>query len=270
MVLVVVYLLAVLFWVLFIVSTKYTATYEGPYYEYLLKPFLVGMTVLPLLGGIFGLLNAQRWGGMTSVLGRALYGLSCGLIAWAGGMVIWNYYLFFTTIEVPYPSLADAVFILSWPLWTYGIYQLSKATGVKFALREWSGKAMLLVIPFTVGLISYYLVFNVAREATMDWSGGILKLFFDVFYPLGDIVIATITVLIFVLSRRFLGGIYKKAVLVLLAGFMLNYISDIMFSYTTTRETYFNGHMVDFLFTTTMFVLSIALSMFDQDKLEKT
>ena len=267
--LIVVYLITVLFWIAFVASTKYTATYTGPYFDYLLKPFLVGMTILPILGGIFGLVNAQHWGSTRSVVGRSLLGLSAGLIAWGGGMVVWNYYLFFTDIAVPYPSLADAIFILSWPLWTYGIFQLSRATGVTFALRSLQGKIMLFIVPFVVGIISYYLVFNVARGGVIDWTSGTSKLIFDVFYPIGDIVIATITVLVYTLSRRFLGGVYKNAVLILLAGFMFNYLSDIIFSYTTTQGTYFNGHFVDFLFTTTMFVLSMAIAMFDQGKLEK-
>ena len=267
-ILVLVYFITVILWLVFVARSGYVATYEGPDFEYILKPFLVGMTILPLLGGVFGLINARRWGGSGSVIGRALMGLSLGLVAWGGGMVIWNYYLFFTNVEVPYPSLADGIFILSWPLWAYGIFELSKATGVKFALRDLSGKIIAMIIPLVAAALSYYLLFNVARGG-LEWEGYTLKSFFDIFYPIGDIVILTVTILVYALSKKFLGGIYKLPVLVLLIGFIMNYFSDFMFSYTTTQETYFNGHVVDLLFTTTMFVLSLAITMFDQRRLEK-
>jgi hypothetical protein len=215
------------------------------------------MTLLPLIGGIIGLRNSFKWGGIKRVVGRSSLALSLGLIAWSGGMVIWNYYLFFTEISVPYPSAADIIFILSWPLWTYGIWELSEAVGIKFAWKKMNKG--FLIIPLLVTLFSVYLLMYVAR-------GGVTyenfpKLFFDLFYPLGDIVILTVTVSIFLLLRKFLGGVYKVPIFILLFGFLLNYLSDFLFSYTTTQGTYFNGHVVDFLFMTTMFVLSIGLSM---------
>src|SRR3989344_2161197 len=264
-VLVILFLLTVALWALFIVRTGFAGTYEGPDFEFLLKPFLIGMTVIPLVGGGFGLLNALHWGGIRSVVGRALASLSLGTIAWGLGMVVWNYYLFFTDVEVPYPSLADAIFICSWPLWTYGIYELAKVGGAKFALRGQGSKIPLLLAPLLMAALSYYLVITVARGGVIGLDGGAVKGFFDLFYPLGDIVIASATLLAVILSRKLLGGIYRKAVLVLFAGFMMNYVSDIVFSYTTTMETYFNGHLVDLFFTTTMFTLALGLTMFRPD-----
>ena len=263
-----IYAITAVFWVIFIILTKYTGTLEGWRYEYLLKPFLVGMTILPLTGGILGLLNSKHWGGHKSVVGKSLIGISLGLIAWSGGMIIWNYYLFFTSVEVPYPSWADAIFILSWPLWTYGLFKLSKAIGVNFALRSRSNKWFLIFIPLVVILISVYLLIYVARGGIV-YDGDLLKLFFDLFYPLGDVVILSVTAATYFLSRKYLGGVYKTTILILLLAFFMNYISDFMFSYTTTKGTYFNGHLVDFLFTTTMFIMSLSLTMFNPKALEK-
>jgi len=221
------------------------------------------MIAVPLLGGIFGLQKAKSWGGWQSSMGRTTMGLALGLIAWAGGMIIWNFYLFFLDVEVPYPSLADAIFILSWPLWFYGVINLSKATGAKFGLREKKGKLFLFIIPIVAILASYYLLFEIARGGEFVWDVSGLQLFFDLFYPIGDIVILTAVALVFMLSRRFLGGKYRVPVFIVLLGFLLNYTSDFIFSYTTTLETYFNGHFVDFLFTTTMFVLSVGVILLD-------
>jgi len=262
------YIITVIFWLSFIVSTKYTATLEGWKYQYLLKPFLIGMAVLPLVGGIFGLLNSVRWGGFKSVLGRATLGISLGLITWSGGMIIWNYYLFFTDIEVPYPSLADAIFIFSWPLWIYGLFKLSRVIGVKFALRNNSGKIILFLLATVAILLSIYLSFGLARNWSITWDGDWLKLFFDLFYPIVDVIILTLLIPTYWLSKKFLGGIYKMPILILFLGFLLNYIADVIFVFTTSNETYFNGHFVDFIYTTSMFALSLGLSMLNSNILD--
>lgn len=227
----------------------------------------IPLAVIPFVGGILGLQNAIAWGGKKSVMGRSSLFLSFGLITWASGMVAWNYYIFFTNIEVPYPSFADVGYVLGLFCFVMGISILAKAVGVKFALRNIQGKILLFVIPVVVSMISIYLLIDIARGGVLfDPSTGYLKLSFDLLYPLGDVVILTVTTLIYFLSKNILGGAYKTPVLVLFTGFCIFYISDFMFSYTTTIGTYFNGHLVDFLFTTAMFVLSLGLSMLSSNR----
>jgi len=245
----------------FLVTTIYVLT-AICWLVFWLKPFLIGMTVLPILGGVFGLYRASEWGGLKSAVGRSLTFLSLGMIFWGGGMVIWNYYFFLGIEEVPYPSWADASFILSWPLWALGVISLSRATGVKFALRRVKGKLQIFLIPLTALAASYYMLIVVARGGVLDLAGSSgIKIFFDLFYPIGTAVILAMALTFFSLSREFLGGRYKAPIVVLIVGFMVNYLSDFTFSLTTTNETYFNGHFVDPLFTTAMFLLSLSLSM---------
>lgn len=256
------YIATVIIWCVFVVTSGYAGVLEGWQFTYLVKPFLIGMTVIPLAGGLLGLKSAFNWGGVKSIMGRSCLFLSLGLIAWGSGMIAWNYYIFFTTIEVPYPSLADAGFAIGLVFFVMGIWSLSKAVGVRFALRTRGGKMVLLLVPVFMVLVSVYLLVYIARGGVLiDTSGGYLKLFFDLLYPLGDVLILTITSSIYLLSMKFLGGKYKMPILMLFFGFLMFYISDFMFSYTTTQETYFNGHLVDFLFTTTMFILSISLTI---------
>lgn len=220
-------------------------------------------TIIPIIGGAMGLFKARKWGGFSSALGRSLIALSLGLITWGGGMLIWDYYLFFAKVEIPYPSIADASFILSWPLWSYGLFELSKATGAIFGLRENKGKFLLLVIPVAVIIASYYLLFIVARGGQLDATGGGVKFFFDVFYPIGDVVFLTFMLLVFVLSKKYLGGQFKLPILILFLGFLLNYVTDFLFSFTTTVGTYYNGNFVDLLFVMTMYVLSLGVNDLD-------
>lgn len=253
-----VFAVATFFWVYFVIVTGYSESDLGLYLQ-------IPLAIIPLIGGVFGIKKAEKWGGNKSVIGRAIMSLSLGMLTWTFGMIVWNYYIFFTDVEIPYPSMSDVFFIISWPLWTFGVYELAKAAGAGYGLKLKSGKYLFLFIPLIVIALSYYLLFVVARGGEFDTSAGFLRIFVDLFYPIGDIVILTVATLVYSLSRKFLGGAYKPAVLLLILGYVCNYFTDFTFSYTNTVGTYFNGHFVDYMFTTTMFVMSYAILSFDPD-----
>ncbi|OGK09906.1 hypothetical protein A2767_01790 [Candidatus Roizmanbacteria bacterium RIFCSPHIGHO2_01_FULL_35_10] len=220
--------------------------------------FIYGL--LPLMGGIFGIVEAKKWGLFRSALGKALFFLSLGLITWSGGETIWSYYNLILHVEIPYPSWADASFIISWPLWSLGVFYLSAATGAKFGLKKAHGKLLLLLIPIISIIFSYYLLVVVARQGSFEIAGGPVKIFFDLAYPVWDVIILTLALLVYGLSFKFLGGRFKWPVIIILFGFIINYFADFGFSYTTTVESYFNGNWVDLLFATAMFILSFGIN----------
>lgn len=220
--------------------------------------FVFGL--IPLVGGIKGLMNARGWGSFGSVMGRATTLLSLGLLSWSLGSLIWAYYNFFGAVEVPYPSWADVAYIVSWPLWAWGAIELSRATGAKFSLRKRGGKLVLLAIPAFVIAASYYLLVVVARGGELvAGDGGMLKTFFDLAYPVGDIVILSLSLVIFGLSLKYFGGKYQTPILLLLAGFVINYLADFAFSWTTLTGTFFVASWVDFLFMSAMTALAMGV-----------
>lgn len=230
--------------------------------------FVFGL--IPFAGGIIGLVHAAHWGGGASVMGRATTALSLGLLAWSFGSLIWAYYNFFGAVDVPYPSLADAAYIVSWPLWAWGAVQLSLATGAKFSLRRQSGRLVLLLLPLVVIAFSYILLVTVARGGEVTTAdGGALKVFFDLAYPMGDVVILSLSLVIFGLSFKYFGGIYRYAIYVLLGGFVLNYFADFAFSWTTLNETFFVGGWVDGLFMCAMTALSLGVAGLDPRALDE-
>ena len=250
-----IYLITTALWVLLTINTGHSAHPAGLYFQIILF-------AVPFLGAIFGLRNAKLWGGFKSAVGKAVIFLSLGTLTWSMGMLAWNYFIFIAKVEVPYPSLADVAFILSWPLWALGVVYLSKATGVKFALRSIRGKISLFVVPLIAIAASYYMLIGVARGGVIELdTSSTLKLFFDLFYPIGTAVILAMALTFFALSLDFLGGIYKRPIVILIIAFLVNYLSDFTFSLTTTNGTYFNGHFVDFFFLTAMYLLATSLSM---------
>lgn len=220
--------------------------------------------VFPILGGIYGIILAKKWGFFYSSVGRAIMFLSLGLLSWGIGEMIFSlYYNLLLKIEVPYPSLADAAFIVSWPLWGIGMVNLSSATGAKYALKGATGKLTLVLFPIIIVVFSYYLLVTIARGGVISSSEGVIKVFFDLAYPIGDVIILTLATLIYGLSFKYFGGKYKIAIYVLLFGFLANYFADFAFSYTTTLETFVPGGMADFLFTLAMFLLAFGVSSLD-------
>ncbi len=219
--------------------------------------------IIPLLGGLYGLIVAEHWGGMRSKVGKAVILLSLGMITWGIGIAIWLYYNLILGVDVPYPSWADASFIVSWPLWGIGAAFLSIASGAKFGIRKTAGRIMLFVVPILVIAFSYYFLVTIARQGIVSSYEGSLKTFFDLAYPIGDIVILTIALLIFGLSYKYFGGVYKKAIYFILLAFVVNYFADFTFSYTTSLETYYNGSLADGLFVVTMTILGTGIALLD-------
>jgi len=218
--------------------------------------FSFSFTLIPLIGGFLGILFSRAWGGLKSAVGRGVFYISSGSLAWGLGNVIWSYYNFFVGISAPYPSLADIGFVVAIPLWLVGVINLSRATGAWVALKEKRGKWLLGLTPFVVGVVSYYLLVTIARGGVLfDTSDALLKLLLDLAYPLGDVLIATIILVIFGLSARYLGGRYQASLLTIFVGFVAMYFADFIFSYTTTIGTFYVGNWGDLIFTLALFTI---------------
>src|SRR5256885_3920916 len=111
---------------------------------------------------------------LKSDVGRALFFISTGTIAWGIGQMFWSIlYNILYKVEVPYPSLADVGYIAAIPLWAIGIFYLSYATGLKFSLRNLIAKVYLIIVPLILVAFSYYLLILVAGGGHVtDFNGG--------------------------------------------------------------------------------------------------
>ena len=218
---------------------------------------------MPLGWGIVGFLNGFRWGGIRSIIGRAVLCLSAGIFTWGVGNLIFAYYNLILYIPVPYPSPADISFFLIYPFSILGIIYLFRATGASFALRNAYGKSAFLLIPFFSGLTSYYLLFIVARGGKITYEGDFLKLFLDIAFPVGSAVVVMLAAVVYGLSLRFLGGLFRMPIILILIGFISNYFADFLFSYTTTTGSYFVGMWVDLFYPTAFLFISLGLTLLD-------
>lgn len=224
--------------------------------------FLFGL--VPFFGGLIGMYKSRLWGGLKSSVGKAVFFISLGLFLWGFGENIWSYYNFFKGVPAPYPSLADIGFAPSIFFWILGMAFLSVATGALFALRKthWA-KVLVVAVPLLLLIPSYYIQITLARGGTLvPPDEPLLKTVFDIAYPFGDFLALTFAAVIFTLSYQYFGGFYRKAILCLLAGLVVMYCGDSVFSYATTKGTYYNGNWGDLLLATGQFLMTFGILAF--------
>jgi hypothetical protein len=252
-----IYFIAIVaFWAFLLISDRKSGTLNYWY------SFLFGL--IPLFGGLVGMFKAKLWGGLKSSLGKAIFFISLGLFLWGFGESIWSYYNFFRHVPAPYPSVADIGFAPSIFFWILGTAFLAVATGALFALKKthWA-KVFVVLVPLILLVPSYYIQVTLARSGTLippDETA--LKTVLDIAYPFGDFLALGFASIIFILSYRFFGGIYRRAIVCLLAGLIVMYCADSIFSYTTTEGTYYNGDWGDLLLAFGLYLMTFGILAF--------
>ncbi len=208
-----------------------------------------------LWGGVWGLVIAKSWGGMRSVMGRAIGALAAGLLFQVLGQSVFSYYNLFAGVEMPYPSLADLGYFGSIPLYAYGILMLAKASGIKLSLKSFVGQIQYTIIPVVILGLSYY---NFLVGYEFDWSAP-LKTFLDFGYPLGQAFYVSVALLAYVLSRKTLGGVMKNKVLFILAALAVQYLADYNFLYQAANGTWGVSGYGDLVYLAAYFLMALGL-----------
>lgn len=219
--------------------------------------------IVALVGAIFGLFISKWWGGLRSVVGKSIISFSLGLFLQVFGQTVFSFYNLVLKVEIPYPSLADIGFFGSIPLYIIGVIYLARASGTNISLKAFTSKLQAVVIPL-IGLIVSYFIF--LRSYEYDWSHS-LRVFFDFAYPLGQVFYISLAILVYLLSRKILGGVMKFPVLIILAALVIQYVADYNFLFQVANGTWVNGWYGDYLYLLAYFIMSIAILGFDKKRL---
>lgn len=215
--------------------------------------------LIALSGSIYGLLFSSKfWGGWKSVIGRSMFFLSLGLLSQWLGLQVWTYYNVVIKIEVPYPSLADVGYFGLVPFYSLGAFMLALASGVKFSLTSLKGKIVAIVVPLCAFVFAFILFL---RDIGFDLASPV-KVFFDVAYPLGEIIPVTIAFVILGLSRQFLGGSMRARIHYLIFAFSFQFITEYLFLYKAGNGTYINGGLTDLMYASSYLIMGLGLVAF--------
>ncbi len=157
-------------------------------------------------------------------LGWGLMAISAAL--WAAGEAVWSVYEVGMQVDVPYPSLADAGFLAAVPFAIAGIRAFWGAPrGTSAHWRIWfDGLIVALALVSTAWGFGLRDVWN----STTDTK------FFDLAYPISDIVTGTVLIL----AIRRASQHQKAQMALLLIGVACYSIADSAFAYLTAANTY--------------------------------
>ncbi len=240
-----------LFFILFWICERELKLWSSDIYTYV-------YFLLPLYGGYVGLQTAKLWGGSKSAVGKAILGFALGLLLQVFGQLCYAYYLLFVGKDVPYPSIGDLGFFGSIFCYIYAVYQLAQASGSRFSLKSISYKLISLFLPFVLLAISYVVFIN---GQVLDTTN-LVKLILDLGYPLGQSVYISLALLALILSGKYLGGMLKLAVLIILFGLITQYIADFMFLYEASRGIWEAGQINDLVYLTAYFLTALGIAQF--------
>ncbi|MBP6994247.1 hypothetical protein KBB12_03320 [Candidatus Woesebacteria bacterium] len=217
--------------------------------------------ILPLVGGIYGLVTSKRWGGLSSVFGKAILYFSIGLLMQVFGQVVYSAYAIFGGVEIPYPSLGDIGFFGSIPLYILGLLQLGQTLRLNKAMHKTSN--MVLVTVVIVGLLTLsYTIF--LKDYNIDLTVP-LQVFFDFGYPLGQSLYVGLVALVYILSVGSLGGKLRYKILFLLFALSSQYLADFLFLFNQNRGIWIEGGISDMMYLTAYFFMGVSLVMLDHD-----
>lgn len=214
--------------------------------------------IMAAWGGFWGIKIAKKWGGIKSLMGRAIIMFSLGLFLQEFGQLAYSYYIYYLKISVPYPSLGDIGYFGSIPCYIYGVLLLAKTSGVHVTLKSALNKIQAILIPILMLAVAYYLFLQGYKFDTTKP----LTIFLDFGYPLGQAVYISLTLLTLSLSRNILGGIMKSRIIFILFALVAQFISDYTFLYQASKQTWYAGGVNDYFYLISYFLMTLGLLQF--------
>ena len=166
---------------------------------------------------------------------RAWALLAASAACWAVGQATWVWYEHLAQRELPFPSLADVGYLGAIPLAVAAMLAFpGRAERAALQARSLLDGA---VIATSLLYTSWSLVLGPVFRAG---EGSVLEQAIVLAYPVGDVVLATIVVV--VVARTRVGG---APVLLLGAGLLSLAVADTSFAYLTQEGTYSTGALSD-------------------------
>jgi len=217
--------------------------------------------IIGLVASIYGVVIAvKKWGGFKSSLGKLLIFLSIGLFSQWIGLQIWTYYNLVAKQEVPYPSFADIGYFGLVPAYIIAALLLAKVCGARFSLRSAKGKLLVFTLPIISLSVAFFLfVRDVGFQDTTP-----IKLFFDLAYPIGEIIPPTIALVVLILTTGIMGGKMRSRIQLIVIAFMFQFFTEYLFLYQSGTGTYVNGGISDLCYATSYLIMGLTLASFSR------
>ena len=169
-----------------------------------------------------------------SPLRRVWGAIGAGVLAWGIGATIFGAYpLLHGGEDTPYPYWSDIGYLLTDPLMIAGLLLFKRATDLETPL--W-GQGLAVV----ASLVSVFLAYKANAEGIADPSPAMKAA--SVGYTLFDPALLGVTILV---ATSFRGGDVAKAWWFVVAGILLYFVANQLYTYLVLTEQYTTGHAID-------------------------
>jgi signal transduction histidine kinase len=160
------------------------------------------------------------------------YLLASGMLAWVGGDAYWSVYEI-SGAEAPFPSVADAIYLAAYPLWTVALLVLARRKGGRADLGVLLDAGVVMV---AAGLLAW--IYLIEPEISADQPT--LTIAVGVAYPLADVLALG------VLARLLLGPTrHTPSYRLLVAGLTATLVADTAYSIALLGPGYEGGSWID-------------------------
>ena len=228
-------------WHIILVTTHQTVTQWNYLYN-------TAYALLYFSGGVVGLFGVKLHG-MKSSIGRELLCISLGMFGYAIGLFIWSYYNIIAKVGIPYPSLADFFFVLYIPFIGYGIINLLSVFGLQYSKR-------ILIESFAVFIVVAIAIFFFGNPPDLSDKLPFFTKALNIFYLLGDTFLVTLGVMLIRLTQ----GRINSSFFFFIGALLVMVCADLLFSYRTGTNVYWNGDTSDLLYAFAGYLFSMGVT----------
>lgn len=198
-----------------------------------------------IIGAIAALIDIKKFSG-TPDLKRSMLFYAMGMAFYALGLFVWTYYNLVLRVDIPYPSLADAAFLIYYPGVILGTYFLLKSFG-GLLTRKLIVEGLLVMVAL---FITLYLFLNqTSLGPDVTYGARIL----NILYPFADSFLVALAITIL---RTEKGISEHPNILYFVFSFIILAIADTVFSFRQAAGVYWNGDISDLLFAVSGFLTS--------------
>lgn len=238
-----------------IVFLIYALVYTFVKDEGIIKPFNdIALVIAALIATFLGYSAAKIYG-WNSVGGKIFYIFGTGLLFFFLGELSWMIYEVIMAVEAPYPSIADAFWLIGLLAIIIAIYVKIFSTGVKEVLSRSRILKSAIASIILLSVSMYFVLLPILVSPESEFKGGLTEKIIDLVYPIGEIIIMFGAIGIYAAHRRGTLGITWGLIIIYL---ILNFIFDTSFSYLTWNDLYSTGHPIDLLYFAGYLLLILA------------
>jgi hypothetical protein len=188
--------------------------------------------------GVLGLVSSIRLG--KSLPGFLSLGFAVGLIVWMLGLAVYSYTYLIAGVDLPYVSLADVFYFLSYPPMIFGCIGLLRLFAPSLRKADW-------VVMAVVGASLFIATVDYVVIPSVQTLSGPLEVLTTVPYPLLDVLVF---LLLLPLVFAFRKGMFQAPYTLLALGAFLVALGDLVFTYVNLEIGYYDGHPLDLLWFT--------------------